>query len=248
MKIVRHPLSVLAALAAAAVPSAAFDGGSAPPEAPPSARSAAPTYYEEVLASQRDAGRAPAAGGLPARLHVVGAAGAVVYRPRKGGRWEVTVEVAERPHERVDAVYDLVLALALPADHRSDQWRLRVREGSRRASAPAVYAGERVSLKRNRALEASWLPLLVGAREGLPDLAGTAYVWTLWDAIVRYDAGAGPTLEGFARFGYRADARTPAPNPGAAYLISWMPSLGAAVAPYTLRLDAVAPGTEGEER
>jgi hypothetical protein len=243
----------LALLSAAAVATTAsgFDGGSS---SAPDDGEVGVTYYEEVLAARRpadDSARAAdaASGGLPTALHVVPAAGGVEYRRLRSGRWRLTLEVAERPHERVDAVYDLVLALALPADFRSEAWRIPVRAGRRRASAPARYAGERVTLKRNRALEASWLPLLAGARDGLPDLAGSAYVWTLWDTIVRYDAGAGRRLEGFARFAYETDRRTPVPRPGdarsAAYLISWMPSLGAAVAPYTLRIDAVASREEG---
>jgi hypothetical protein len=249
----RFSLALLAA-ASLAAPSSAFDGGSsAPPD-----EEAAVTYYEDVLARQPralDAAHAAAEGrslGLPAALHVVPAAGGVEYRRLRRGRWRVDVEVAPRPHERVDAVYDLVLALALPADFRSDSWRIRVREGRRRASASALYAGERVTLKRNRALEASWLPTLAGAREGLPDLDGSGWVWTLWDTIVRYDAGAGRRLAGFASLAFAADPGTPEPRPGdprsAAYLISWMPSLGAAVAPYTLRLDAAAPRQEERRR
>lgn len=258
---------VLVAVCSLGNPAAAFDGGSsAPPDeevafdggssTAPGAP-AASTYYEEVLAA-RGAASAPARAaaaeetGLPGALHVVPAAGRVSYRRVRGERWKVSIEVDARPHERVDAVYDLVLALALPADFRSDTWRLRAREGRRGASAPARYAGERIRLKRNRALEASWLPRLAGARDGLPDLSGSGYAWTLWDTIVRYDAGAGPELAGFTSLAYTTDRRTPVPQAGdprsAAYLISWVPSLGPAVAPYTLRIDASEPGEEGRRR
>ncbi len=63
-------------------------------------------------------GHLPADQSLPEALHVVDAAGGVDFRivETVGGEttWEVTLEVAERNHERVDAVYDLVLALLLP--------------------------------------------------------------------------------------------------------------------------------------
>lgn len=254
-------LALLLLLAAASLPpapAAAFDGGSsALPDEEAAAGAPAPTYYEEVLAARGAAGGAARAAssvetGLPGALHVVPAAGRVSYRHLRGERFKVTVELDARPHERVDALYDLVLALALPADFRSNRWRLRVREGRRGASAPARYAGERITLKRNEALEASWLPRLAGKRDGLPDLSGSGYVWTLWDTIVRYDAGAGRELAGFARLAYTADRRTQMPRPGdprsAAYLISWVPSLGAAVAPYTLRIDAAPPGEWGRRR
>jgi hypothetical protein len=257
-------LTSSAILALAAGPVLAIDGGTA---AAPVGGGASSSYYEEA-AKDVDAGASVSvssgadarvsvsssarggsgAGGLPTALHVVEAAGGVEYRSDAPGAWEVAVTVAERPHERVDAVYDLVLALALPEGGGSDAWRIGVREGSRRASAAAVYAGEKVSLKRNVPLEASWLPLLVGAPEGLPDLAGSGYEWTLWDTIVRYDASAGSTVQGFATLRFAADPSLEAPDPedprSAAYVITWIPALGASVPPFTLRLDVAAPGKE----
>jgi hypothetical protein len=206
-----------------------------------------PSYYEQA-ASEGLARSAAGHGGLPAALHVVEAAGGVRYRAEGGGAFEVEVAVAERPHERVDAVYDLVLALALPEGVAPGSWRMAVREGSPGDSAAAIYAGEKVVLKRNAQLEATWLPLLVGAREGLPDLAGTGYGWTLWDTIVGYDRGAGTTLQGFATLRYSADPSVAPPDPedprSAAYVITWIPTIDASLPPFTLRLDVVAPGKE----
>jgi hypothetical protein len=88
----------------------------------------------------------------------------------------------------------------------------------------------------------------VGGSEGLPDVSSSGYAWTLWDAIVRYDPSAGSTLEGFGELGYVADASVAAPDPAdprnAAYVITWVPTLDAAVPPFALRLDVVEP--EGE--
>jgi hypothetical protein len=236
----------LLALALAPVAASAVDGG--PGGTGGGGLTAGSSYYEQALGDTASLSKASAdAGGLPAALHVVDAAGGVEYRASSAGGWEVEVRVAERPHERVDAVYDLVLALPLPVGAGAD-WRIAVREGSRGASAAAVYAGEKVTLKRNATLEASWLPLLVGAREGLPDLAGSGYEWTLWDTIVRYDASVGTTLQGFATVRYAADPSLAPPDPedsrNAAYVITWIPVLGASVPPFTLRLDVAAPAKE----
>ena len=236
------------ALFAFAAPSAlAIDGGAAAPAV--GASGGGSSYYEQAARQPEAlAGAKARAAGLPAALHVVEAAGGVEYRSRGAGAWEVEVAVAERPHERLDAVYDLVLALPLPAGVSSESWRIGVREGSRHASAAAIYAGEKVTLKRNAPLESTWLPLLVGGRDGLPDLAGSGYEWTLWDTIVRYDPDAGPTLQGFATLRYTADPSLGAPDPedsrSAAYVITWIPTLDATVPPFTLRLDVVAPGKE----
>jgi hypothetical protein len=250
------PWALAAALLAAA-PTRALDGFGvvAPPDdltaSSTSLSGDAASYYEQVLAasSPEDAVSSRSApAGLPPSLYVVEAAGRVEYARTGGGAWQVRVEVAERPHERVDAVYDLVLALPLPTGFRSRQWRIPVREGARGASVPVVYAGEAVGLKRNAALEASWLPLLVAAPDGLPDLTGSGYAWTLWDTIVRYDATAGSTVQGFGRLDYEVDASVAAPDPGdprnAAYVITWVPTLDAAVPPFALRLDVVEPGEE----
>jgi hypothetical protein len=138
-----------------------------------------------------------------------------------------------------------VLALALPVGVQTKSWRIPLRQGTAKRSVPAIYAGEKIALKRNSPLESSWLPLLLASGQGLPDLAGSGYEWTLWDTIVRYDASAGSTLQGFGSLDYSIDAGVGAPDPddprNAAYVISWVPTLDATVPPYTLRLDVVAP-------
>jgi hypothetical protein len=225
---------------AAAALDGACDGRLASPPAPPAEQTAGDAATLSGPPRPRVTG---GAGGLPTAHDVVEAAGGVEDRSTSAGRWEAEVRVAERPHERLDAVYDLVLALPLPAGSGSDVWRMAVREGSRGASAAAVYAGEKVTLKRNAPLEASWLPLLVGAPDGLPDLEGSGYEWTFWDTIVRYDASAGPTLQGFATVRYAADPSLAAPDPedprNAAYVITWIP--WAPRFRRTLRLDVAAP-------
>ena len=141
-----------------------------------------------------------------------------------------------------------MLALPLPVGFRSSQWRIGVREGAARSSLPVVYAGEKLSLRRNAPLESSWLPLLVGAADGLPDLSRTGYAWTLWDTIVRYDASAGPMVQGFGTLSYTAEASLAGPDPSdpqnAAYVITWVPTLDAAVPPFAIRLDVVEPAEE----
>jgi len=173
------------------------------------------SYYEQTLSeSGLTTGALDASGsygGLPKSLHTVDAAGAVAYSG-DAGRWRVKLTMDERPHEKVDAVYDLVLALPLPAKLSSADWRIDARSGTKAPRAPRLRRRGRVA-QRNAPLEASWLPLLVGASDGLPDLSGSGYAWTLWDTVLRYDAGAGATLQGFASFGYEADASLAAPDP-----------------------------------
>ena len=209
------------------------------------------SYYEETLSqSGLTTGALDASGsygGLPKGLHTVDAAGTVAYSG-DAGRWRVKLTMDERPHEKVDAVYDLVLALPLPAKLSGADWRIDARSGAEGASVPLVYGGEAVSLKRNAPLEASWLPLLVGASDGLPDLSGSGYAWTLWDTVLRYDAAAGATLQGFATLDYEADPTLAAPDPedprNAAFLITWIPTLDAAVPPFAIRVDVVPPPKE----
>jgi hypothetical protein len=233
---------VAAAAWLAALPASAIDGGLA-------AQGSDESYYEatadaESLAAATEDGAA--SGGLPTSLFVVGAEGGVRYRSLGDGFWEVSVEVARRPHERVDAVYDLVLALPLPVGSRADAWRIEPKRDRAPGAARVVYGGDPVTLKRNVPLETAWLPLLVGAPDGLPDLSRTGYAWTFWDTIVRYDAAAGASLQAFATFRYAADGAL-APDPedpsNAAYVITWIPTLDD-VAPFAIRLDVVAADEE----
>ena len=209
-----------------------------------------PTYYEAAV--EGDAVEAStatkdgaASGGLPTSLYAVDAAGSVVYRALAGGAWEVRIDVAERPRERVDAVYDLVLALPLPVGSEAKSWHIAPKE-SRASSTPIVYGGEQIVLKRNVPLEQAWLPRLAGAPDGLPDLSRTGYAWTFWDAIVRYDPAAGATVKAYGTFRYQADPRVVAPDAddpdNAAYVITWIPTLEF-VPPFAIRVDVVD-GTE----
>jgi hypothetical protein len=228
----------------AAAPAYSADGFAAVPEP-------GETYYEvatdaEAVAASAAMKDGAASGGLPSSLYVVDGAGGVAYRSLGDGAWQVSVEVAERPHERVDAVYDMVLALPLPVGSRAKSWRI-VPRASREDVSGVVYGGERIALKRNVPLEQSWLPLLAGAPGGLPDLSRTGYAWTFWDAIVRYDPAAGATVKAYGTFRYEADAGVVAPDSNdpdnAAYVITWIPTLEA-VPPFAIRLDVVEGGQE----
>jgi hypothetical protein len=241
----RTAFFLAAAGLSAAAPAFALDGFAMAPEEP------VKTYYESVSDSETVAASAlttdaSASGGLPSSLYAIDAAGGVLYRALGEGQWEVSVDVAERPHERVDAVYDLVLALPLPLGSRAKDWRIAVKTSDANSDA-LVYDGEKIVLRRNVPLEQSWLPLLVGAPSGLPDLSRTGYAWTFWDAIVRYDPAAGATVRAYGTFRYRADARAVAPDAedpdNAAYLITWIPTLEA-VPPFAIRLDVMEGGQE----
>jgi len=228
-----------AAALLASQPALAIDGGFA-------AQEPGPSYYElaidaQAVASSDTTKDGAASGGLPSALYVVDAAGGVAYQQLDKGAWEVSVDVAERPHERVDAVYDLVLALPLPLGSTSKDWRIEPKV-SGASSAAVVYGGEAIVLKRNVPLENAWLPILSGAPSGLPDLSHSGYAWTFWDAIVRYDASAGATVQAHGTFRYETDSGTvalDANNPDhAAYVITWIPTLEA-VPPFAIRLDVV---------
>jgi hypothetical protein len=235
--------------AGTATPAAASDGGAA---------ASGPTYYEEVLGSGSLEDLETQAGGLPTALHVVEAAGGIEYQvlseDASSVTWQVSLEVAERNHERVDAVYDLVLALPLPADtdgvaaFETDQWAIDAREGTPGASVALIYGGEKLTLKRNVALERAWLPTLQASPDGLPDLAGTGYIYTLWDTVLRYDPGYGDRVQGLGTLTYVTGTEVVAPDPedqrNAGYVITWIPTLDPSVPPFTIRLDVRPPAPE----
>jgi hypothetical protein len=135
------------------------------------------------------------------------------------------------------------------AAFQTSQIGLEAREGPPGDSVALVYGGEKVVLKRNVALERAWLPVLSGASEGLPDLAGTGYAFTLWDAVLRYDPGRGPTLQAHARLLYETPSGVFAPDPGdvrnAVFVISWIPTLDPSVPPFAIRIDVVEPPAGG---
>jgi hypothetical protein len=227
-----------------ALPASALDGGGFAV-----AGDGETSYYEQTAdAEALTAATADgaASGGLPTSLFVLEAEGAVQYRSLGGGVFEVSIELAERPHERVDAVYDLVLALPLPVGSSARAWRIEPKLSPLPKAEPVSYGGEKIVLKRNVPLEKAWLPLLAGADGGLPDLSASGYAWTLWDTIVRYDASAGATLQAFATFRFVANgaAAPDAADPdNAAYVITWIPTLDD-VPPFTLRLDVVEAAQE----
>ena len=253
----------------AATPGAATDGGYAapdPPQAAPSsaaqatpataeqAAAAQPTYYESAVgASSVDVLASPAAQ-VPTSLAIVDASATAQFTALSlvGDRreWQLQLSGFSRRHERVDAVYDMVLVLPLPAlaDGRDGFQAVgrgvAVVEGALDKAVPLIYGGEKVVLKRNVGLEKTLLPGLIGSGRGatgLPDLAGSGYHWTAWDAIVARDEGYGDTIEARARLRYRTAASASAPDAGdsrlAAYLITWIPALPASIPPFAVRIE-----------
>jgi hypothetical protein len=233
------------------VPSAgrASDGGSAEPE-PDGRAASAPTYYESVVGPSTVSQLQAAEAELPRTLEVVGSTASARYQPLalSGAHreWQLRIEGFSRRHERVDATYDMILVLPLPADgHARDafvplQRGVVVLEGGAGRSVPLIYGSEKIVLKRNVGLEKTLLPSL-GVGAALPDLAGTGYQWTAWDAIVPRDAVYGDTIEAQATLHYRTAATVAAPDAGdprlAAYVITWIPALPASVPPYAVRID-----------
>lgn len=210
------------------------------------------TYYEEELGGASTQGWTDLASPLPSRLHVADGAAQVRYRrlPGPPGVWEVAVDGFARRHERVAAVYDMILVLPLPEDgHGGDGFAARERgvrlgEGAPEHGVSLVYGGEKLRLKRNVALEKTWVAALVGPDPGmLPSLSGTGYRYTAWDTIVTRDPQHGDTLQGWARLRYEAGPGVAAPDPDdprlAAWWITWIPSLRSEVAPYAVRMDVV---------
>ena len=268
----------LALAAAAALPSLALasDGGRAAPDsasstsatssataasatsatsaATPASAATGTTYYESVVGSSSVSELASATPGVPQALRVVDASATVQFTPVGVAVdqrvWELLIDGFTRNHERVDAIYDMVLVLPLPADAEGrDAFQpigrgVAVEEGPAERSVPLIYGGEKIVLKRNVGLEKTLLPGLIGSGRGatgLPDLAGSGYHWTAWDAIVARDEGYGDTIEARARLRYRTAASASAPDAGdsrlAAYLITWIPALPASIPPFAVRIE-----------
>ena len=247
-------------LALAATGAWAIDGGGvvAPPDGGGGAAAASAgggeTYFEGLLGGTDAAAFESAEPGLPTELFVVDGSATLAYHvvsdDGETTEWEALVRDFARPHERVDAVYDLILALPLPVGNGSGfeplDRGIALREGSEASSVPVIYGGQKVVLKRNVALEKSLLPgLLDGAGDGkLPAIQDPGYRYTLWDAIVLYDAGYGDSVQGWAKLRYRTSSRVPEPDASgaglAAYAITWIPSLPSAVPPYAVRIDAAS--------
>ena len=210
------------------------------------------TYYAEQL--EASSWRATAEAGMPSRLHVAESDAFVEYRALhqdlRRTEWEVRVRNYHRRHESVDAVYDMILVLPLPEDASGDDAfaaldpGIALYEGDERRSAPALYGGREVVLKRNLALERTLLPGLMegaGTEGKLPNLAGTGYRYTCWDAVVAHDAQFGDSVRGWASLRYGTDGRVTAPDADddrlSAYWITWIPSLTTEVRPYAVRID-----------
>lgn len=243
----------------------ATDGGSAPPAPPAGGEGAAATasaaddtYYQATLDGDTAEPLASTSPELPAALHVADAAAVARYRVagEQAGQqiWELRIEDFVRRHERVDAIYDMVLVLPLPVakDGRDGfealERGVRIEEGSAERAVPLVYGGEKIVLKRNVGIEKALLPRLTGgAADQLPDLAGSGLRWTAWDTIVERQADFGETVQARAVLRYATEPGLAPPDPEdprlAAYLITWIPSLPASVPPYAVRIDVQAAGS-----
>lgn len=236
---------VMCALAAPAI-APATDLGLTVPE----------TYYELVLAGRPVETLASRAAELPTRLAVVDDHETrATYRASENGSeqvWTVVVDGYHKKHERIDAVYQMVIVLPLPVDSQGsdaftpEEWALRPQKGPEPEAEPVYYHGEPLVYRRAPTLERLWLPLLVGPGPGhLPPLGDTSYQWTMWDTVVLFDPEHGPEVKGSLRFSYATPHDTPAPDPAddrfAIYLITWIPTLDAVIAPLALRARVQAP-------
>ncbi len=211
------------------------------------------TYYEEKLATTDASALSSPSAALPDRLHVSSSAASLQYRQiaadATSSSWEVSVVDFARRHERVDALYDMILVLPLPAGaDGGDAFQaldraVAVWEGSAEKAIPLIYGGEKIVLKRNVALEKTLLPLISatgGEADRLPSLDGTGYRYTIWDTVATRDAGHAATVQGSATLRYATDPGVRAPSVDgrlAAWWITWIPALPAEVEPYAVRID-----------
>jgi hypothetical protein len=215
------------------------------------------TYYQQMVGNQPLAALESSSPGVPTALAISDSSATVEYvptaQPDGSVHWDVLVQGFERNSERVNAVYDMVFVLALPvapsgaAAFTPLDSAIVPQVGTQTASVPLVYRGEQIALKRNVGLEKSLLPELVGdpTQGKLPSLAGTGYAYTLWDTIVQYDPGYGPTIQAWASFHYATDTTVSAPVASdprmKAYLITWIPTLNSNIPPYAVRMALQAP-------
>jgi len=210
--------------------------------------SAPPSYYQSVVDGGETATAAP---GVPTLLALDDADAEATYTLLASGggvaEWRVEIEGYERRAETVDALYDMIVVLPLPADGAGNAAFTAAPGGIPvldSGGQPFLYAGKPQVLRRNHALEKSLLAGLVGqpGQPGkLPDLSGTGYRYTMWDTIVPWDGAAGSSVQAAGALEYETDASVAAPDPAdvrfAAYVVTWIPSLSAAVAPYAVRVD-----------
>ncbi len=217
----------------------------------------AESYYEQLLTVGSAEALASTEPGLPTTLFLSDSGATASYARRERGplsNWTLEIRGLQRRHERVDAVYQMIAVLPLPVDDRgADAFEAKSlgiypRRGTGQASAPLIYGGERVVLKRNVALERSLLPGLVGYSsigDKLPSLQGTGYEYTLWDTIIRYDPNHGDTVQVIADVAYSTSSDVSPPDPAdarlKAYVITWIPGMDPRNALFTVRIDIVGP-------
>jgi hypothetical protein len=249
-----------AAAVAAASPARATDGTAMvapPPDGGAQASllaAAPPTYYETAVGTDSVQALETTDPTLPTRLAIDAATAVATYRTvgQAAARslWQLRIDGFERRHEHVDAIYDMVLVLALPEVGGRDAFESAkrgfvVEDGNPIAPSPLVYGGENVVLKRNVGIEKSLLAQLTG-QGGLPDLAGSGYRWTAWDTIMERDPDHEDTVQASGHLEYTTASGVAPPDPDdprmAAYLITWIPELPASIPPFSVRMD-VAPAS-----
>lgn len=234
-------------------PARAIDGaniGMMATEEPAGAESTAPTYYEGVVQTEGSESLESTDPELPSSLAIHDSTARASYvEGSRAGSWTLRIRDLVRPHERVDAVYQMIAVLPLPFDadgqpaFETHQLGITVREGTASSSRPLTYGGEKVVLKRNVALEKILLPGLIGdfQADKLPPLAGTGYDYTLWDAIVRYDPSHGDTMQLLADLRYTTGGGLPAPDAGderlKAYVLTWIPAMDPRQPVFSVRID-----------
>ena len=242
---------LLVLVLAPALPALAMDGATIS-----GASSSDPTYYESVQASVSAEQMSSTQVGTPTGLYFSDSTATVTYV--KGAAadgsgqvtWTAQVRGLSRPHERVDAVYQMIAVIPLPVDVEGRPLftrrsvKIEARAGAREDSEPLVYAGETVILKRNITLEKTLLPGLIGpsgSDDKLPSLDGTGYAYTLWDTIISYDPKYGDTVEVFADVSYKTDDWVAGPDGDderlKAYVITWIPGADPGVYPFAIRMD-----------
>jgi hypothetical protein len=246
-----------AAVALSPRPAGATDGGAmvAPPAggAETSLIAATPTYYEGAVGTDSVQALVTTDPTLPTQLTVDDGTATATYRttaetPSRSA-WRLRIDGFERRHEHVDAIYDMVLVLALPEAGGKDAFEpakrgFVVEDGAAISPAPLVYGGEKVVLKRNVGIEKSLLGQVTGPG-GLPDLTGSGYRWTAWDTIMDRDPGHADTVTASGHLDYTTASGVRPPDPDdprmAAYLITWIPELPASVPPFSVRMDVAPP-------
>jgi hypothetical protein len=243
------PGGVIAGVLAVAAPARAVDSA---------ALSSSPTYYEEVAATIPPDLFNSTSPGLPTALAVTESTATAAYslqtEDMNQKAWTIFLRSLYRKHERIEAVYQMVLILPMPKQgdgrdaFQTVEFGLTPREGGETASVPLIYGGEKVVLKRNRALERTLLPGLIdaaGTAGKLSSLEGTGYGYAVWDTIVRYDPGYGDTVQLFLDVQYTTAPDVVAPSAAderfKAYVLTWIPSLDPSVAPFALQMDVVDP-------